>query len=890
MKECPVCNACFGDHMQICDKDQSLLLDLLPGLPVIEDLYRLDKKIGTGSLGMVFQATMIKTGQTVIVKIISPTLTTIDPSLTERFLEILSAFAGLEHVNIIKVYDFGQTSQNVLYFVTEYLVGMTLADILKHEAKLPIDMALNIMSKVCEGVTNANRNGVYHLDLKPSDILVYKDKKGQQNAKVLDFGLFKLKTTSLIAKLPPTQREIILGKPYYSAPELFTSEGDGRSEVYEIGAILYHLLTGAPPFTGGSYPMLKMQHMGVTPNSLREIRPEVPTTLESIIIKALEKRSSQRHSSVVSLAVQLSAQLTKYQEFLYNQSAKASTSKLPKVETLSPRMPEANKSDSSSTRKKPARLGTLIGVNNSIPALPNPPEPFFSKSPTSAPTVKSTLPEATLPKKDDTLPGLPEVPEFYSDNPTPAPMSAPPPISAPSPRKKPNRLPSLMGLNSLPTLPSPREISSNASTLDQKAFETTPNVHELTGGDMLKPSEEFSYTSSTFEKRVFETTPNINELTETLPTFSKPPESFYPSNTNPVSLPETNYFETDDLGNVDTEYSDLMSESGSFYSASMLAITTKVTPPPVVDPSTWFTGESDFLDEEFVNQNIITRPLVSESFTLDSDENIETQEKRPIFQQPEINETIGKFKISDFIDLPPSKEEKQQETPQQLSPTCVIYLFTELFSPAISSGQLGRQMHNGFVTEREQLAALLLTVSLFSLFSRGILEITVGSNIQKKQIAISQRNEGFVIRAINLDTPPLDILEAKIVDLLKQSNITRFYNIFLHIAQTSVATSEREAICEIVADAIADELVVRKLLQSKSRNRKLESGESAIHYELNCDLTPYLNQATSIQNWLQGLQQQPSVELSGRQVQTFPYILKYYTDLFRHNSKELSKT
>lgn len=871
MKECPVCQACFGDHMQICDSDQSLLLDLLPGLPMIEDKYRLDKKIGAGTVGIVFQATMIKTGQDVVIKIISPILSTIDPTLPERFFNIMHAFISLDHSNIIKIYDFGKTSQNILYFVMESLPGITLAEMLKQEAKLPIDTALNIMSKVCEGVTNANRNGVYHLDLKPSNILVYSDEKGQQNAKVLDFGLIRLKNPNLTAKLPPSQRDSVLGKPYYFAPELFTSEGDGRSEVYEIGAILYHLLTGNPPFTGGNYPMLKMQHMGVTPSSLREIRPEVPTTLESIIIKALEKRSAQRHSSVVALAVQLSAQLAKYQEFLRSQTTKKSTTKIPKAEVLSPRKlepakVEPTKVDPPAVRKKPVRLGTLIGVN-SLPTLPSPPELIYPNTSLASPLAKSNrVNEIDLPKTDNTLPGLPEPPQsFYSDNPTPAPMSTPaellnsnsmPQVSEPSTpsttRKKPSRLPSLMGLNTAPTIPS--------------------------------PSESFYSNNQTVEKKGT-TTPNLPELTETLPSFPEQPKSLYLNDTNPVSITGTGYSDTDEI-NDNTEYSALMSESGSFYSASMMAVTTKVNPPPVVDPSTWFTNETDFLEEELLSENIITRSLVSESFSLLDP--VETNYgQKPVFEQTDLNETIAKFKISDFVDIP-TKEKKVEI--QQLSPAGVIYLFSEQFLPSTLLGQQGRQMHNNFITERERLAALLLTVALFSLFSRGVIEITLGSGMQKKQISINQRNEGFIVRAIDLSLAPLDILESKIIDLLKQSNITRFYNIFLHIAQTSVATSEREAICEIVADAIADELTVHKLLQSKKRTRTLESGESAIQYELACDLAPYLNQANTIQSWLQGLQQQDPVELSNRPVQLFIYILKYYTDLFRHNSKELSKT
>ena len=252
------------------------------------------------------------------------------------------------------------------------------------------------------------------------------------------------------------------------------------------------------------------------------------------------------------------------------------------------------------------------------------------------------------------------------------------------------------------------------------------------------------------------------------------------------------------------------------------------------------------------------------------------------------NSLVENFSISEFLKFPTTAKTPIQIT--ELSPTCIVYLFVQQFLPSVLSGQRSRKMHNNFATERERLAAMLLTVALFSLSCRGAIEIAVGSNTQKKQIALNNRNDGLIVRAINLDLPPLDILECKITDSLKRTNISRFYNIFLHIAQTSVASTEKEAICEIVADSIADELTVRKLLQSKRRSRMLESGESAIDYELASDLTPYQNQASAVTDWIQALQRQATLELSGKPVQPFIYILKYYTDLFRHNSKELSKT
>lgn len=859
MKECPVCHVCFGDHMQICDNDQTVLIELLPGLPVISGKYRLDRKIGIGTVGMVFQATIIQTGLVVAVKVISPILLSVDPSLVDRFLNLIKDFAALDHVNIIKILDCGYVNSALLYFVMDYFPGNNLANILIEEKQLSIEKTLVIMSKVCEAVANANRSGVYHLDLKPSNILVREGDDGQLIIKVVDFGIARLKTTSLITKLSPSQRDLVLGKPYYSAPEMFNNNEqiDARSEVYSIGAVLYHLLTGKPPFTGGSYPMLKMQHMGVTPNPLKEFRPDMPPTLESIIIKALEKRTVQRHSSVIALTIQLSAQLAKHREFLASQPSNTLPTMPSPPEPFYSDEPtpvpitgrafslQNNQetvsalllvSDSNNSRTEPMvsseiSISDLINSmdKNTLPSLPDLPEPFYSDDPTPPPiTSKRTSPVTEMDK--DTLPKLPDPGIFYDDEPTPVPSS-----------------------------------SQAFSLIDEMTKDTIPVIS--------MDSKRYPVVKSFEPIEVVEKELSLtDELDRAFPSVSFAEEPVDDSTPNP---------------NTDTIYSNAQFSFSE--KQKIVALSTSSTSQTSIDTSAWFNNESEV---------VITKPLVSESFAIegigqqepDYVENREV-ERVQIIEQMDIrqeNSLVENFSISEFLKFPTTAKTPIQIT--ELSPTCIVYLFVQQFLPSVLSGQRSRKMHNNFATERERLAAMLLTVALFSLSCRGAIEIAVGSNTQKKQIALNNRNDGLIVRAINLDLPPLDILECKITDSLKRTNISRFYNIFLHIAQTSVASTEKEAICEIVADSIADELTVRKLLQSKRRSRMLESGESAIDYELASDLTPYQNQASAVTDWIQALQRQATLELSGKPVQPFIYILKYYTDLFRHNSKELSKT
>ncbi|MBI4853480.1 MAG: hypothetical protein HY819_16930, partial [Acidobacteria bacterium] len=517
--------------------------------------------------------------------------------------------------------------------------------------------------------------------------------------------------------------------------------------------------------------------------------------------------------------------------------------------------------------KYPSKEVFLSQSNNTIPSLPSPPEPFYSSDPTPPPisvsydlasvsdsslnsldleldSLSGSLSEeesyssdlqktpvakySSISKSNDTLAGLPDLEPFYSSDPTPVPILG----KQTSPEGKLEET-----LGAFPPKPE-SAYSSESININEKASISNFKLEETLGA--------FS-DSDPFRSRGMASTPktNYSEMAKENADFNKPHSA-----TEPVySLP------------------------------SLLSPTLRI--------------------EE---GNIVTRPLASESFYIGEEfeeiirssikEEVKAVEQVDVdidvaFEQAGIGESAEELSVSKYLIL--SSEQAYKEV-YQLSPSAVIYLFAEYFVPTLLSGQRGRQMHNSFSTERERLAALLLVSALFSLFCRGVIELSVGSSTQKKQIALSQKNEGIIIRAVNLDIPALDILETKIVDSLKQSGTTRFYNIFLYIAQTSVATSQREAICEIVTDMIADELSVRKFLQARQKNRRLESGESAIQYELACDLLPYHNQALAVQDWLQGLQQQASIELAGKTVQPFIHILKYYTDLFRHNSKELSKS
>ncbi|MBW2523914.1 MAG: serine/threonine protein kinase, partial [Deltaproteobacteria bacterium] len=208
----------------------------------IADRFVVRKKLGAGGMGAVYLATDEQLGEPVALKVIAG-LSLLDPSAADRFRREASAARKVSHPNVVRLHDIGE-SAGMLFLSMEYIAGTNLAQLIHRHGVLPLDLLRGLTVEVCQGLQAAHDAGVVHRDLKPSNILIDE----HQHAKIIDFGLARLAQLEGM-----TATGAILGTPEYMSPEQVRGQpADARSDLYSLGAMLYHALTGQPPFTGES--------------------------------------------------------------------------------------------------------------------------------------------------------------------------------------------------------------------------------------------------------------------------------------------------------------------------------------------------------------------------------------------------------------------------------------------------------------------------------------------------------------------------------------------------------------------------------------------------------------------------------------------------------------
>lgn len=268
--------------------------------------YQLGKKLGEGGMGEVYMAEHMLLKRPCALKLIKPDSNT-NPVARARFEREVQSAAMLSHPNTIEIFDYGHTDDGTFYYVMEYLPGLTVSDLIRQFGPLLPGRAVFLMRQVCGALAEAHRFGLVHRDLKPANILVAILGGKCDVAKVLDFGLVKLTSKPDAPQL--TADYTVSGTPQYMSPEqaMAVAELDGRSDIYSLGAILYYMLTGRPPFEGTSPTELMIAHARdqVVPPSHH--RADLPPDLEAVIMRCLSKKPDERYPDARSLASALAA-------------------------------------------------------------------------------------------------------------------------------------------------------------------------------------------------------------------------------------------------------------------------------------------------------------------------------------------------------------------------------------------------------------------------------------------------------------------------------------------------------------------------------------------------------------------------------------------------------
>jgi serine/threonine-protein kinase len=263
------------------------------------DHYRLDGEVARSGMSTLYRATDLRTGRTVAVKVPHPEMEA-NPILLERFRREEEIGQEIDHPGVVKTFDGEARSRR--YMVIEWVDGRLLRAILNENEKLPVERAVALSLGICDALDNLHKHGVVHRDLKPENIMVLEDDR----VKIIDFGI-ALKEDA--RRITQTSLTPALGTPDYISPEQVKGQrGDQRSDIYALGAMLYEMLTGQPPFTGANPLVVLNERVQNDPTPARELNREISPQLQEVLFRAMERDPRHRYSTAADMAWELEHQ------------------------------------------------------------------------------------------------------------------------------------------------------------------------------------------------------------------------------------------------------------------------------------------------------------------------------------------------------------------------------------------------------------------------------------------------------------------------------------------------------------------------------------------------------------------------------------------------------
>jgi serine/threonine-protein kinase len=272
----------------------ALMTTLEPGETL--DHYRLDAMVARSGMSTLYKATDLRDGKSVAIKVPHDEMET-DPVLVERFKREREIGLELDHPGVVKTYDDGPGSR--LYMAMEWVEGRLLRAILNEERKLPIDRAVNLTLQICDALDTMHKHGVVHRDLKPENVMV----DDADRIKLIDFGIAKKEDARRLTFVEVSKT---LGTPDYISPEQVKGQrGDQRSDIYSLGAMLYEMLAGEPPYTGSNPLAVMNERLLHDPEGVRKFRREVSPELEEILKRVLAREPRNRYQTASEMAWEL---------------------------------------------------------------------------------------------------------------------------------------------------------------------------------------------------------------------------------------------------------------------------------------------------------------------------------------------------------------------------------------------------------------------------------------------------------------------------------------------------------------------------------------------------------------------------------------------------------
>ena len=282
----------------------------------IDGRYQVERVLGEGGFGTVYEVTHLRFGGRFAMKVLLPNALS-NPEAVRRFQREARAAASIGHKHIVQVTDMGEIEAGEPYIVLEYLRGHSLAKELGEPRAvpptfqpLPAARVLAIGAQCCDALAAAHAAGIVHRDLKPDNIFLVVDPSGTDFVKVLDFGISKFNEAAIgVGSVPLTVDGQMIGTPHYMSPEQVQglASTDERTDVFSMGVLLYQCLTGELPFDANTLPALTLAIMMSEPPPPTTLRPELPSVVDEIVLRALGKSPDDRYPRMIEMGRALEA-------------------------------------------------------------------------------------------------------------------------------------------------------------------------------------------------------------------------------------------------------------------------------------------------------------------------------------------------------------------------------------------------------------------------------------------------------------------------------------------------------------------------------------------------------------------------------------------------------
>ncbi len=301
---CSTCQSRYPEDFLVCPRDATPLtlegaegVDRLVG-KVLGEAYQIVRIVGEGGMGRVYEARHLRLkDRRFAIKVLHPELAR-DPDVVARFQREAESASSIGHPNVIDVYDVHKTQDGVPYIVGEFLEGQEFGTQLEQQGRVDVPTAVHVTRQVCRALAAAHKKGIVHRDMKPENVfLVQHD--GAVTVKVIDFGI---STAAAGGNANLTKTGMIMGTPSYMSPEQARGDKvDARADIYALGAMLYHALTGKKPFNADDPTSTLSLVLTEEPDRPRKVNPEIPEALELVVQRAMAKDPSDRFQTMEDL-------------------------------------------------------------------------------------------------------------------------------------------------------------------------------------------------------------------------------------------------------------------------------------------------------------------------------------------------------------------------------------------------------------------------------------------------------------------------------------------------------------------------------------------------------------------------------------------------------------